>query len=148
MILKGLLHVGKRLRGAGVSCGVSRILNSRHCFVQIRHCEMGVAPRHLQTFVAEQFRNVPQRDSVLTKTASVGMPEIMPSKIWNLRPADGIDKPMGIDVEGLAGGISYHATRPVPSGAEDHQSAHRILVQKGHILLRRFWSWESWRPAP
>src|SRR5215469_18281300 len=72
----------------------------------------------------EQFRNVPQRDPFLTETARVGVPEIVPAKIRNLGLADGVDKPMGIDVERLASGIPNHATFPVPAGAEDHQSAH------------------------
>ena len=45
----------------------------------------------------EQFRNVPQRHPFLTETARVGVPEIVPAKIRNLRLADGVDKPMGID---------------------------------------------------
>jgi len=88
----------------------------------------------------EQFGNVPQRDPFLTETARVGVPEIVPAKIRNLGLADGVDKPMGIDVERLASGIPYHATFPVPAGAEDHQSAHGILVQwdiYGIIVFRR-----------
>src|SRR5215472_3369262 len=113
---------------------------------------MGVAPRHLQAFMPEQFRDVSQRGSVLTEAARERVPEIMPSKIRSRRLSDCFDKPMGIDVERLAGAIAYHATRPVPPRAEDHQSAHGVLVQwdiHGVIVFRHcFSSLESWRPAP
>jgi hypothetical protein len=83
---------------------------------------VSVAPSHGKPFVAEQFRNVAERNAHLPQAGCVAVPEVVPDEIFNPGCPHGRNEPVGVDVQRLKNTSRGHV-RPVSAKSlREHNS--------------------------
>lgn len=87
--------------------------------MQIRNAQVGIAPCHRESLVAEQFRDVAERDTCLPQSRRVAVTQVMPRKIFNSRSTHGWHKPMRVDVQRFTCKIAQDAAYSVPSRSKN-----------------------------